>query len=84
MFRIDASRTCLRANHLNSWRSDPVAAAGRPHDASLLLCRGDRGWADVAPVDDCAEHGAIIAEARSRLIIVDPLDAFCHSSIVRP
>ena len=39
-----------------------TAAAGRPHDAPLLLCRGDRGWGDDPSVNYRADMRAIVAE----------------------
>jgi integrase len=58
-----------------------AAGAGRPHDAPLLLWRGDRGWGVEPSANYRADFRAIVAA-----VGLDPdvtLYAMRHSSIVR-
>jgi integrase len=59
-----------------------VAAAGRPHDAALLLWRGERGWGVEPSANYRGDFRAIVAA-----VGLDPVEvtayALRHSSIVR-
>jgi hypothetical protein len=59
-----------------------AAAAGRPHDAPLLLWRGDRGWGVEPSANYRAHFRAIVSEVGLDPNIVT-LYALRHSSIVR-
>ena len=59
-----------------------TAAAGRPHDAPLLLWRDDRGWGDDPSVNYRADMRAIVAEVGLDPTVVTAY-AFRHSSICR-
>jgi integrase len=58
------------------------AAAGRRHDAPLLLWRAERGWGDDPSINYRADMRAIVAEVGLDPTIVTAY-AFRHSSIVR-
>jgi integrase len=59
-----------------------VAAAGRPHDAPLLLWRDDRGWGNDPSANYRADMRAIIAEVGLDPTVVTGY-ALRHSSICR-
>jgi integrase len=74
--RVSVPITASLANRLK------MAVAGRPYDAPLLLCRGDRGWGDDPSVNYRADMRAIVADVGLDPTIVTAY-AFRHSSIVR-
>ena len=74
--RVSVPITASLANRLKT------AAAGRPHDAPLLLCRGDHGWGDDPSVNYRTEMRAIVADVGLDPTVVTAY-AFRHSSIVR-
>ena len=59
-----------------------VAAAGRPHDAALLLWRGARGWGDEPSANYRADFRAIVAAVGLDPNVVT-MYSLRHSSILR-
>jgi integrase len=74
--RVSVPITPALARRLSS------AAAGRPHDAPLLLWRDNRGWGDEPSANYRADFRAIVAAVGLDPGVATPY-ALRHSSIVR-